>query len=151
MSDARMIVDEEINDFNLLGIDVSIFDRYKIDYDQLTFERELDEGSCAKVNLYKLNGEAVAVKEMLSTSFFENEKIMMQILLEKQASEKQKVHLIQFIGYVEDSLHNWIVMEYMPNGALDYYMAKNKFPIDWNLRIEMMKQVTAALAFLHKN
>jgi len=124
---------------------------YKIGTKELIFSNRLGSGSFATVYLGQWNGQQVAIKTLTPKDDIEymkceNEKNIMQQLRELNAP-----YVVQFCGYSLNSAGYCIVMEYMNKGTLEDAILNHSQPFDWSVRYEILKKITYAITFLHKN
>ncbi|KAG6548676.1 hypothetical protein Mapa_009830 [Marchantia paleacea] len=94
------------------------------------------------------DGRTVAVKRptvarrgLQDVSSFDNE---LEIL-----SKLQHRHLVNLIGYSNETPEKLLVVEFMGNGTLYELLHGNAEPLSWPLRVHMALQAAKALAALH--
>ncbi|XP_068643612.1 L-type lectin-domain containing receptor kinase SIT2-like [Aristolochia californica] len=59
-------------------------------------------------------------------------------------------NLVGLLGYCRRKGELLLVYEYMPNGSLDKFLFDDKFTLNWNQRLTIVKGVAAGLLYLHE-
>ncbi len=116
---------------------------YSIDPQELSFDRELNQGTFGIVYQGSWRGTKVATKKLLPNGFsakaFKAESQTMARL--------RSPHIVQFYGYCLSPLY-CLVMEYMPAGSL-FNVLHSKQNLPWSIRMRIALDIAKGLAFLH--
>lgn len=117
-----------------------------IDYSELTWGPKLGGGGFADVFKGSWKLKDVAIKK-LRKEYSSNEVEEELIKEVKVMTKLDSPFVIKIYGYCP-SPHYCIVMEYMPKGSL-HDLIINKTDLSWNLRTDMMKQMSRGLDYVH--
>lgn len=130
-------------------------DPIKVGKDKFFFGDALGRGAYGIVRkAYKNNNKttAVAVKiidfsddESVTFEKCENEKNIMHTLTHLQAP-----HVVRLDGFAVRGYDYFIIMECMEYSLEDYFIYENK-ALEWSLRMQILRNITEAVAFLHSH
>jgi serine/threonine protein kinase len=123
-----------------------------IDYSEIVFKQDssgqrkmLGKGGFGAVYRGTWRYNDVAIKELFVNidgdvlSEFQNEAQVMARL--------RSDYLVRFYGYCSSPKY-CLVMEFLPGGSL-YQLLHNDKPLDWSLRLQIAKDISRGIAFLH--
>lgn len=109
----------------------------------------LGEGAYGIIYKAYYNGQEVAVKKIdvfkLNLRRCNKEKEIMEMVTKNNTPS-----IIEYYGYYYSPPYYHIVMEYMPNGSLDQYIATYNTPPKWVARYPMLGDIALAIDFLHQ-
>eukprot|EP01089_Gocevia_fonbrunei_P014261 TRINITY_DN3869_c0_g1_i1.p1 TRINITY_DN3869_c0_g1~~TRINITY_DN3869_c0_g1_i1.p1 ORF type:complete len:438 (-),score=76.92 TRINITY_DN3869_c0_g1_i1:38-1351(-) len=130
------------------GLIDNIEDAWKIEYEDLVFEKEIGRGAFGAVYKGNYYGTEVAIKKILD---LEDDPDAM-IYLDREVNVLKGMrhpNIVQFIGICndpEEGLH--IVTEFVPSGDLRASLKGDK-AMSWKLRIKLAHDVACAMAYIH--
>jgi len=118
----------------------------QIDYNDLSLDKELGQGSFAIVYKGTYQFASVAIKKLqmgnlspeAQEEFRKEAEIMAQL---------RHPNIVHFYGYC--SIPKCLVMEYMPKGSLFNVLQDKQQALNWELRIRIAVDMASGLAFLH--
>ncbi|GBG70533.1 hypothetical protein CBR_g6661 [Chara braunii] len=60
-------------------------------------------------------------------------------------------NLVRVLGYCDDKEYQALVIEWMPNGSLEYYLygSRTESPLDWRTRLKVLAGAASGIEFLH--
>jgi hypothetical protein len=119
-----------------------------IKYEELALTRELGKGSFGTVWRGTWRGREVACKVMSSVK---EEKEQEQLRREIQLHSKSKhENIVEMFGLTKDPEKNLVlVLELVDGGDLLTLLKASQTELPWAVRLRMLKETAAAMAFLH--
>jgi WD40 repeat protein len=124
-------------------------EHWKINYNDLTFGRELGRGGYGVVYAGQWQKFEVAIKQL-------HDKVISKDAIatfQAEAEIMTKLHspyLIRLFGCTLGNPKYSLVMEYMPNGSLYHALYVNQYNLQWETRYKMIEQIAYGLKFLHE-
>ena len=116
-----------------------------IPFHTLEIEERLGEGKLGVIYLGRLHGELVAVKEIIG---LHGQEAKAQFLREAQImSRLRSRHFALFYGICCSDEHQYLIMEYMPQGSLAQYLTNKRLNLDQRHRIVL--DIVSGLHYLH--
>ncbi|KAL3820638.1 hypothetical protein ACJIZ3_006543 [Penstemon smallii] len=119
--------------------------------DNFNLINKLGQGGFGPVYKGKLlNGQAIAVKRLATSSNQGVEEFMNEV---EVISKLQHRNLVRLLGCCVESDEKMLVYEYMPNGSLDAYLfgSDKKEFLDWHQRVMIIEGICRGLLYLHRD
>ena len=124
----------------------ALFSQFKIDYNELKFEKLLGEGSYGKVYKVRWGQTDVAVKKLLTINK-NNEQLFKQEA--KIWSQLHHPHIVQLFGICIPPNPFCMIMAYHKHGSL-YDLLKSDETLSWTAKRQLSTDIVSALIYLHK-
>jgi ankyrin repeat protein len=123
-----------------------------IDFDELTLEEVLGEGSFSQVRLARWRGDHVAVKIIKD----QRQDQQFRTQFQQEASFLSKLrhgNIVQLMAVCLDYPNMSLIMELMPNGTVEDLIAKAKKThtrLGWDVVLRIAKDTARGMNFLHQ-
>jgi len=131
------------------GLINNLEDAWKVNFEDLVFEKEIGRGAFGAVFKGSYFGTDVAIKKVFE---LEDDPDAM-IYLEREVNVLKGMrhpNIVQFIGICNDKeagLH--IVTEFVKSGDLRRFLKRDDVAMGWRLRIKIAMDIAAAMAYVH--
>ncbi|ELP89852.1 protein serine/threonine kinase, putative [Entamoeba invadens IP1] len=139
---------EKYNKISLVGVTQQ---STRIDYDELSEDKKIGEGSFGVVYQGSFRGNIVAIKKM--KTIFNDTKSMVEFNNEVSMLDKfRSKYIVHFYGAVFIPSKVCMVTEFAQYGSLqDLMKHKTSDEVDMNLRIKIMTDAAKGISYLHEN
>lgn len=125
-------------------VDVSLQGEWEIEMQELHMLTSIGQGSYGTVRYSMWRGTEVAIKVLHDKTIDLNEFFQEISIL----TRLHHPHVLQVLGCCTLTKPYGIVLEYMPNGSLHYFVSRNN-SLSYNQKIVIVKDVARGLAYLH--
>jgi predicted Ser/Thr protein kinase len=145
--------DSKNNNKQRNSVDAQMLASLVINYFELTFKQDdkgqkktLGRGGFGTVYQGTWRYNDVAIKELSLSGI--SDTILSEFQNEAQVMAKLRSdYLVRFYGYCLSPKY-CLVMEFLPGGSL-YQLLHSDEPLDWSLRLQIAKDISRGIAFLH--
>eukprot|EP00193_Tetraselmis_chui_P001157 CAMPEP_0177751172 /NCGR_PEP_ID=MMETSP0491_2-20121128/228_1 /TAXON_ID=63592 /ORGANISM="Tetraselmis chuii, Strain PLY429" /LENGTH=879 /DNA_ID=CAMNT_0019266259 /DNA_START=609 /DNA_END=3248 /DNA_ORIENTATION=- len=124
-----------------MGAFMRLISRYKVDFDDLTFYKEIGRGSCKTVYHGRWCSTAVAIVRMKKGGMATEARIMQRL--------GTHPNLVQFYRWARDHHGNeYMIMELVANGSLEKFLLVRSSTLDFMDKLKMCEQICDAMCEL---
>jgi len=121
--------------------------QWKIDVKDLVFKTRVGKGNFGEVYDGDYLGTRVAIKKL----YFVNDEMMQKYIEREMDTLTNLAHpnIVQFMGLCIELEDIYIVTEFVPGGDLRAILKDDHADIPWDVRVDIAKQLAAAMNYLH--